>query len=75
MPALGRLSHNWQPAFSRDMIWLALSGCTRDLYRVAVWQPGPAVPVPANQGNNHGVTFVASPSIAGKDRLALAARS
>ena len=57
------------------MIWLALSGCTRDLYRVADWQPGPAVPVPANQGNNHGVTFVASPSIAGKDRLALAARS
>ena len=64
--------HNWQPAFSPDMKWLALSGRTCDLYRVADWQPGPAVPAPANQGNNHGVTFAGSQYIAGKDRLALA---
>ncbi len=41
--------HNWQPAFSPDMKWLALSGRTCDLYRVSGWQPGPVLPVPANQ--------------------------
>ena len=64
--------HNWQPAFSPDMKWLALSGRTCDLYRVSGWQPRPVLPVPANQGNNRGVTFAASAALAGKDRLVIA---
>jgi WD40 repeat protein/tRNA A-37 threonylcarbamoyl transferase component Bud32 len=51
-------SGNWMPSFSRDGVWLALSGRTAHLLRCGDWKTAIPVPVPPNQGQGRGAAFI-----------------
>lgn len=50
-------ARNWHPVFSKNGLWLAVSGRSCQLFHAGTWESGPELDLPPNGADHHGAAF------------------